>query len=75
MSEAKGQIKTGHWYVCAPCTSCRRPIPFLEIMKDAPMGGDGTFAFEDVPCPYCGKRDYYPASEWIRLQAQEEPKK
>jgi hypothetical protein len=67
-------IKPGHWYVCAPCTRCKKPIPFFEIMKDAPMGGDGTFAFQNTPCPFCGHVDYYPASEWIRLQAQSEPK-
>jgi RNase P subunit RPR2 len=68
-SEAN-DVKVGKWYLCAICRTCQRPIPILEIQKDAAISGDGTFSFRDVPCQDCGAKHDYPLNSLQRLQAQ-----
>ena len=70
---AKSEIKPGHWYLCVQCRSCQMAIPLVEILKDAPIGGDGDFTFTSVPCFYCGEKHDYKISEGKRVQAQSMP--
>jgi len=66
----RGEVKDGHWYLCAKCRSCGQAVPILEILPDAPISGDGTFTFRDVPCPYCGTKHDYPMRTLQRVQAR-----
>lgn len=72
MSESGGkEIKPGHWYLCAICQSCAGPIPILEIVPNATIGGNMEYLFPGVPCPHCGTKGDYRIGSMRRLQAQQ----
>jgi hypothetical protein len=44
----------------------------MEILPDAPIEGDGSFSFRDVPCQACGHKADYRLQELQRLRAQDD---
>lgn len=65
------EIQPGHWYLCLICKSCEMPIPALEIMAGASMGGDGSeVIWPEIPCPMCGAKHDYDFAKAKRLQAR-----
>ena len=62
------KVNTDTWYLCAVCQTCNQLIPIMEIQLDAPICGDGSFAFQDIACQSCGAKHDYQIKSLPKLQ-------